>query len=283
VIEAGTTSGSSNITVFDTGSTATGLTVNNVPPGTYYVRVRGRDASGTGPASNEVMVVVTGPNTQFGPCQPRNLTATAIGSELALAWVEPPGAGSQCGSNRYLVQVGSSPGASDLTQVSTVGLIPFFGASGIGPGTYYIRVRSQGNTALSAPSNEVAVTVTGILPPGTTRWAGLVANGEGTSQTDDDCGSIRIDVSATIVQSGSSFTGILNSTIRIAPACPQFVGFVLTEPITGTATGSLADGAGNFTISTGDATVTGTFANGRITGTVTVSDGGTGTVVLRRQ
>ena len=58
-----------------------------------------------------------------GPCQPSNLTGIAIGSEVALGWDVPSGSGTQCGSNSYLIQVGSAPGASDLAQVSTPGLI----------------------------------------------------------------------------------------------------------------------------------------------------------------
>ena len=183
VIEAGSASGASNITVFDTGTAATALTVNNVPPGTYFVRVRGRDAAGTGPASNEVTVVVTGAGPAPGPCVPRNLTGIVIGSDVALGWDEPPGSGSQCGSNSYLVQVGSAPGASDLAQVSTPGLIGAYSVSGVGAGTFYIRVRSQGPGGVSAPSTELVITVTGIRPPGTTTWAGLVANGEGSGGT----------------------------------------------------------------------------------------------------
>jgi hypothetical protein len=287
VIEAGTGPGLSNITVFDTGNSATGLTVNNVPPGTYYVRVRGRDASGTGPVSNEVIVVVTGPAGQPAACAPRNLTATVIGSDLLLDWNGPPGSGSQCGSDRYLVQVGSTPGANDLAQVSTTGLVSSYGATGLPPGTYYVRVRSQGATLLSEPSNEVAVTVTGVNPPGVTRWAGLVANGEGASfPGDDDCpggGIMRADVSATIVQSGASLNGFLTLVIRVAPSCPAFVGFTVTESITGTASGSLASGAGNFTLSQGESTTTGTFSNGLMTGSVTGEAGPGGTVTMRRQ
>jgi hypothetical protein len=283
VIEAGTGPGLSNITIFDTGNSATGLTVNNVPPGTYYVRVRGRDASGTGPASNEVIVVVGAAPTPLGPCQPRNLTATVIGSDLLLDWDGPPGSG-QCGSS-YLIQVGSTPGASDLAQVSTTGLVSSYGAIGLSPGTFYARVRSQGAT-LSAPSNEVAVTVTGISPPGVTRWAGLVANGEGaTLGGDEDCpgGGMRADTTGTIVQSGASLNGFLTFVIRAAPNCPQFLGFTFPESFTGTATGSLASGAGNFTINTASGTGAGTFSNGLLTGSMTVDEAPGGTLTMRRQ
>lgn len=230
VIEAGSTSGVSNIAVFDTGSAATGLTVNNVPPGTYFVRVRGRDAAGVGPASTEVTVVVSGSGTAPGNCQPRNLTAIAVGSDVALGWEEPSGAGSQCGTNRYLIEVGSAPGASNLAQVSTIGLIGSYTVSGVGPGTFYIRVRSQGPSMLSALSNELVLTITGATPPGTTIWAGLVANGEGETGNDDDCGLVRADVTATIVQSGSNISGIVRTVVRSASrGCQPLIGFTLAN------------------------------------------------------
>jgi photosystem II stability/assembly factor-like uncharacterized protein len=57
VIEAGSSSGNANIVVFDTGSAATTFTASAVP-GTYYVRVRARNACGTSGPSNERVIVV---------------------------------------------------------------------------------------------------------------------------------------------------------------------------------------------------------------------------------
>ena len=286
VIEAGSASGASNITVFDTGTAATALTVNNVPAGTYFVRVRGKDAAGTGPASNEVTVVVTGSGPAPGPCVPRNLTGLVIGSDVALGWDEPSGAGSQCGSNSYLVQVGSAPGASDLAQVSTPGLIGAYSVSGVGAGTFYIRVRSQGPGGVSAPSTELVITVTGIRPPGTTTWAGLVANGEGSTGSDDDCGLVRADVTLTIVQSGTSVTGISRIVVRSVSlaACQALVGFTIGEPFSGTVTGQFPDGTGTFSVATpSGGAVTASYANGRMTGTTVDSGDDPGTFTVSRQ
>jgi hypothetical protein len=282
VIEAGSSAGASNITTFDTRSTATGLTVGNVPPGTYFVRVRGKDGASVGPASNEVTVVVTGVSVAPDPCQPRDLSATVVGSDVALGWVEPPGAGDQCGSDRYLIQAGSSPGVTDLVQVSTIGLIPSYFASELAPGTYYVRVRSQG-ASLSEASNEIVVTVTGVVPPGLTTWTGLVANGDGATIADDDCGVLRSDVTVTLVQSGTNLSGHLQSAVRVAPACAELVGFTFGEPINGTVTGALATGTGTFSAATPTGTITGSYANGRMTGTLAIDGEAGGTFTLNRQ
>lgn len=57
-IEAGSQSGLVNLANFSTGKTATSFTAVAVPRGTYFVRVRGQNACGTGGASNERVVVV---------------------------------------------------------------------------------------------------------------------------------------------------------------------------------------------------------------------------------
>jgi predicted phage tail protein len=58
VVEAGSTSGSSNLVNSDLGSSATNYRAQNVPPGRYYVRVRGTNSCGQGPLSNEALVLV---------------------------------------------------------------------------------------------------------------------------------------------------------------------------------------------------------------------------------
>jgi hypothetical protein len=60
---------------------------------------------------------------------------------------------------RYVLEVGSAPGLSDIFTGLDVGLQTSFGASNVPPGTYYVRVRAGNYSGLSAPSNEVVVHV----------------------------------------------------------------------------------------------------------------------------
>jgi hypothetical protein len=55
VLEAGTSSGAANVI---TVPTATAALTAQAPPNTYYVRVRPRNACGSGPFSNEVVIAV---------------------------------------------------------------------------------------------------------------------------------------------------------------------------------------------------------------------------------
>jgi hypothetical protein len=68
-LEAGSGPGASNIAIVQTVATTLSATA---PPGIYYVRVRGRNAAGLGPASAEVVINVSGgalpPSDPWMPC-----------------------------------------------------------------------------------------------------------------------------------------------------------------------------------------------------------------------
>jgi len=74
-------------------------------PGTYYVRVRGINAAGTGPASNEAVVILGGCAT---PATPVGLDLRNAGAAVTFSWSPTAGATS------YVVRAGTSPGDSSL-------------------------------------------------------------------------------------------------------------------------------------------------------------------------
>ena len=57
IIEVGSQSGAANLGTFDTGSPILAVAAH-VSPGTYFVRIRSRNACGVGPASNELAIPV---------------------------------------------------------------------------------------------------------------------------------------------------------------------------------------------------------------------------------
>ncbi|MCC6991180.1 MAG: fibronectin type III domain-containing protein [Acidobacteria bacterium] len=160
IVEASSTAGGPpNLAVYDTGNTQTSLVVPGVANGIYYLRVRAVDASGPGPVSNEVQVIVG--SAALCPSEPRAFAVSAqSGSTATLTW-QTPLTGTVAS---YVIQAGTAPGAADIGTVdlgtNSLGLT----VPGIAPGTYSLRLYARSPTC-AAPSftgpasNEVVLTV----------------------------------------------------------------------------------------------------------------------------
>jgi predicted phage tail protein len=83
------------------------------------------------------------------------------GSTVTLTWTAPTNFALDID---YRIEVGSAPRLSDLARFSAGTNVTTFTATNVGPGVYYVRVRAYGFLRLSAPSNEVIVTVGGPAP-----------------------------------------------------------------------------------------------------------------------
>jgi hypothetical protein len=149
-IEAGSATGLSNLGAFQVGL-ATTISVA-AAPGTYYVRVRSRNAFGVSAPSNEVVVVV-GSGCSL-PTAPGTLVGSVSGSVVTLSWTPPTGPTPLA----YSIEVGASAGASDLVIINTGSPIVTLTASAP-PGRYFVRVRAQNACGLGAPSNELTLVV----------------------------------------------------------------------------------------------------------------------------
>jgi hypothetical protein len=151
IIQAGSSPGESNLANFSTGSTATSFFATGVGSGSYFVRVRASNAGGTGAPSNEVLLLVGSPCG--APEAPSNLVASVSGSTVTLTWT--PGAGALS----YRLQVGSASGVTDLLDIDLGSTATTLTAFNVGPGTYFVRVRSTDACSQSAPSNEALVII----------------------------------------------------------------------------------------------------------------------------
>jgi len=149
VIQAGLTPGQTAGNAA-TGSTATTLSATNVAAGTYYIRVAAQNAAGVSAPSNEIVLPILVPGS------PTALTGSVSGTSLTMSWHAPT---TGAAPTAYSIEVGSATGLSDLGHASTGNLLTTFSATGVGAGTYYIRVRAQDAAGTSAPSNEIKVTV----------------------------------------------------------------------------------------------------------------------------
>jgi len=99
LVEAGSSPGAQNITTMGTGSTS--VTVDRVPPGTYYVRVRAHNAYGDSGSSNEISGTVGPPPCTAAPSAPTDLSGSTSGGTVTLWWTAPSGG---CAPTSYVIE-----------------------------------------------------------------------------------------------------------------------------------------------------------------------------------
>lgn len=179
-IEAGSAPGLSNLAQLATGSDRTSFDVPNVPAGTYWVRVRGSNAAGTGAPSQDVAIVMGASSGCVGlPGAPVLLTPVVTGNNVALDW-NPPGLGGLV--TGYVLMAGSAPGASDLAYFGTGSAATAFAASAPG-GLYYVRVAASNACGVGPASNEVSFSLGSTLPGAPVDFAATVSAGGHVSLT----------------------------------------------------------------------------------------------------
>ena len=165
IIEAGSAPGLSNLAQLSTGTPATSFVVPNVPPGTYWVRVRGSNGAGVGAPSQDVAIVMGAASGCVGlPGAPVLLTPVVAGNNVSLNWNAPALGASPTG---YVLMAGSESGASNLASFSTGSASTSFAASAAA-GLYYVRVAAANACGVGMASNEVSFTL-GVGLPGSPR------------------------------------------------------------------------------------------------------------------
>lgn len=148
LVEAGRAPGATDLGAFTTTATAIS---GDVPPGTYYVRVRGLTAQVRGAASAEAILTVPAPATV--PGQPGGLTGFVAQNGVHLTWGAAPG-----NAESYVLEAGTRSGAADIGAIDFGGLTTRFFA--VAPrGVYYLRIRARNQHGLGPASNEVALSV----------------------------------------------------------------------------------------------------------------------------
>jgi len=125
--------------------------------GSYYVRVKGANNEGVGPASNEILLPVTGGCQPAGPAT--NLTAIVRGTNAWIQWNLSSG-GLQ---DFFYVVARLTPSGDPIAIVPTPNF--FINVTGIPAGTFYISVYTSGRCGgIAAESNQVVIT-SGVNTP----------------------------------------------------------------------------------------------------------------------
>jgi hypothetical protein len=161
LLEAGFSPNTTAVTLSIPGpGTNTTFQVPGVPPGTYYVRVKAVNAHGTSTGSNEVRLVVGAGGVGL-PDPPTNVQAFMAGDKITVTWNAVIGSGGPATS--YVVEAGSSSGASNLAAVTATGAS--FTFSPVPNGFYFLRVRARNAGGVSQPSAEVMLVVGNVPAP----------------------------------------------------------------------------------------------------------------------
>ena len=146
VFEAGSAPGQANLV--NTQVNTTSLSAAAVPPATYYVRARGRNACGTSAPSADATVVVGG---CAAPGSASPLSFSLSGRAVTLNWSGASGA------TEYILEAGSAPGASNVVVVSLGGATTV--TANAPPATYYVRIRPRNACGSGQATNEVTIAV----------------------------------------------------------------------------------------------------------------------------
>jgi hypothetical protein len=150
-VEAGTVTGQSNVGIVP--AIGTSFSYAPVPNGFYYLRVRGRNASGVGPPSSEYLLNVG--NVPTPPGVPQSFASSVTGSTVRFTWAAPA---SGSAPTSYILEAGSAPGLTNLA-VADVGNVLAVNFSGVPPGTYYVRLRAANALGQSPPTANLTVVV----------------------------------------------------------------------------------------------------------------------------
>lgn len=158
LLEAGVTPGGTEISG---GASLLGASraFANVPPGTYYLRLRAANPHGISDATDDTVVAVGAPACEGSLDAPSDLLAESAGNQVTLSWTPSPGGAGEA----YRIEAGSTPGAT-AAQIVVSGSDTRF-TTALPPGAWFVRVRAIGPCGTSAASNEVAVVGPGASAP----------------------------------------------------------------------------------------------------------------------
>jgi Metallo-peptidase family M12/Bacterial Ig domain len=155
VLEVGSAPGLANLVVVPVGA-GLSFVAPGVPDGTYWLRVRGSNAAGSGPPSQDLGVTMGVAGGCVGlPYAPVLQAPSVSGSLLSLSWDAP---GGTVTPTSYVLFAGSAPGRSDLAVLNLGGTGTTFAANAPA-GTYFLRVAGRSACGVGATSSDITASV----------------------------------------------------------------------------------------------------------------------------
>ena len=149
-VDVGRREGGSDLGSFSLPADATTIG-GQVPPGSYFARVRAMSPMSTSLPTADVSFAVGPPDR---PAAPLDATVITEGTRLTFEW-QPPSTGAP---PAYLLEAGTVEGRSDAATIPLGGTATSFTIDAP-PGRYWGRVRAVSAVGVSAPSGELVIDV----------------------------------------------------------------------------------------------------------------------------
>jgi hypothetical protein len=181
LVEASVVPGGANVATLPVVGTS--LTVPNVPPGTYFVRVRALNGAAQSAPSNEVTVSVVTTGCPGPPTAPI-VSIGATGLQVNASWSSGPG----CPATSFVLQAGSAPGLANIAQINMGGQLSV--AAMVPAGNYYVRVIGSNQFGTSPPSEDLLMRVAVNALSATIRPNGVISFDVALTQTGPYIGSL---------------------------------------------------------------------------------------------
>jgi predicted phage tail protein len=210
LIEAGSAAGLSDVAAIQTVNAQTYFSTSVSGGGTFYVRVRSVGTGGASGPSNEVVITLLDPRLPGAPCC---LTVSAAGQTVTLTWFGPFGGNPP---TTFVIQASSRAGGpSDLANFATGNTLTRFTASGVAPGTYFLRVLAANSAGVGPPSPEASLIV--IAPTACTAPPSVPTN------------LVPLVTGSTVTLGWSLSTGIVSSYVIEAGSAPGLADLAVVD------------------------------------------------------
>lgn len=203
LLQAGSSPGKSDIAAFLTGVSGhyPHFFTSVSGSGTFYVRVLAVTAAGNGPPSNEIVLTI---GDRAVPGVPYGLSVSVQGSSVTLSWYAPYTGGA---ATTYIIQASSTRGGPpDLANFATGNTATTLTATGVAPGTYFVRVLAANNAGVGSPTSDVTLLIIGTssctAPPN--QPTNLVAIVNGSTVTLGWSPSSGANATSYVVEAGSA-------------------------------------------------------------------------------
>jgi hypothetical protein len=217
LLEAGRSPGASDAVTVAVSASATSFAANGAP-GTYYVRLRARNACGTAVSEEVTLTLSSACALPFPPGQPVGAVAE---STVAVSW--PPAAN----ASAHVFEAGSLPRAANLLNLVLSGTS--LGATAP-PGVYFVRARGQNACGTGAPSADTMIQVGCSAPGNASPLTASVAGDQVTLQWNAAAAAIDYVVEAGTASGAGNVVSIPRAGTSLVAQAPPGIYYVRVRP-----------------------------------------------------